>query len=55
MVKFQLSVPVGAVVSRCYVAVDLQSSLVVYISLSVTLQSFIGCSTTKQRLHVELM
>lgn len=36
--------PVGAVVGGCYVAVNLQSSLVVYVSQPVTFQSFIGSS-----------
>lgn len=48
-------VPVGAIVSSCYVAVDLQSGLVVYISLPVTLLSFIGSCPTEQRLHIKGM
>lgn len=46
-------VPVGAVVSSCYVAVDLQSSLVVYVCEPVTLQSLVGSSAAKQRLYIE--
>lgn len=46
-------VPVGAVVSSCDVTVDLQSSLVVYVSLPVTLHSFGSSSTTEKRLNIE--
>lgn len=45
--------PVGPVVGGRYVAVDLQSRLVVHISQSVTFQGFIGGGTAKQRLDVE--
>lgn len=38
--------PVGAVVGRCYVAVDLQSGLVVHVRQPVTLQSFISRSAS---------
>lgn len=46
-------VPVGAVASSGYAAVDLQSSLVVHVSEPVALQSFVGSSSAQQRLHVE--
>ncbi len=46
-------VPVCAVMSSCDVAVNLQSSLVVHVSVSVTLQSFEGRRTAQQRLDVE--
>ena len=46
-------VPVGALVSGCDVAVDLQSRLVVHVRLPVPLHRLGRRRTAKQRLHVK--
>lgn len=45
--------PVGAVMGRRDVAVDLQSRLVVNVGQPVTFQSFVGGGSAQQRLDVK--